>query len=96
MNRMTVAAALLVGMGLASCNENEQPKPQAQGFQRLIHHHGLVATRCVMVEDSLDNLRTARRLGMKTVLVTDSKCAPAWVDVSVRHLFRLPRLLHRL
>jgi putative hydrolase of the HAD superfamily len=73
-----------------------QPKPQAQGFQRLMHAQGLVAARCVMVEDSLDNLRTARRLGMKTVWVTESRCAPAWVDASVRHLFRLPRLLHRL
>jgi putative hydrolase of the HAD superfamily len=73
-----------------------RPKPQAHGFRRLMHEHGLVAARCVMVEDSLDNLRTARRLGMKTVWVSESKCAPAWVDVSVRHLFRLPRLLHRL
>ena len=45
----------------------------------------------------LDNtLHTARRLGMKTVWVTESNCGPAWVDAKVRHLFRLPRLLHRL
>lgn len=73
-----------------------RPKPQAHGFLRLMHEHGLMAARCIMVEDSLDNLRTARRLGMKTVWVTESEYAPAWVDVSVRHLFRLPRLLHRL
>ena len=73
-----------------------RPKPEAHGFLRLMHAHRLVASRCVMVEDSLENLRTARRLGMKTVWVTEAKCAPAWVDASVRHLFRLPRLLHRL
>lgn len=73
-----------------------RPKPEAHGFLRLMHAHRLVASRCIMVEDSLDNLRTARRLGMKTVWVTESNHAPAWVDVSVRHLFRLPRLLHRL
>jgi putative hydrolase of the HAD superfamily len=73
-----------------------RPKPQAHGFLRLMHAHRLVASRCVMVEDSLENLRTARRLGMKTVWVTESNHAPAWVDASVRHLFRLPRLLHLL
>jgi putative hydrolase of the HAD superfamily len=73
-----------------------RPKPQAHGFLRLLHAHRLVAARCVMVEDSLENLRTARRLGMKTVWVTESSCAPSWVDASVRHLLRLPRLLHLL
>ena len=73
-----------------------RPKPQAHGFLRLLHEHRLSPSRCVMVEDSLDNLRTARRLGMKTVWITRSKTAPAWVDASARHLYRLPRLLHRL
>ena len=73
-----------------------RPKPQVNGFLRLLHTHRLVASRCVMVEDSLENLRTAKRLGMKTVWITESRCAPAWVDASVKHLFRLPRLLHML
>jgi len=73
-----------------------RPKPQAHGFMRLIHAHRLVASHCVMVDDSLENLGTARRLGMKTVWVTESICAPAWVDASVRRLYRLPRLLHLL
>ncbi|HVY06697.1 MAG TPA: pyrimidine 5'-nucleotidase [Burkholderiales bacterium] len=73
-----------------------RPKPQAHGFLRLMREHRLVASRCIMVEDSLENLHTARRLGMTTVWVGASGCAPAWVDASVRHLFRLPRLLHRL
>lgn len=73
-----------------------RPKPQAHGFLRLMHAHGLQASRCIMVEDSLENLRTARRLGMKTVWVSESNYAPPWVDARVRHLFRLPRLLHRL
>ena len=73
-----------------------RPKPQAHGFLRLMHAHRLVASRCIMVEDSLENLRTAKRLGMKTVWVRESNCAPAWVDASVRQLHRLPRLLHVL
>jgi putative hydrolase of the HAD superfamily len=73
-----------------------RPKPDAHGFLRLMHAHRLVASRCIMVEDSLENLRTAKRLGMKTVWVSESNCAPAWVDANVRQLFRLPRLLHLL
>ncbi|MBI3529766.1 MAG: pyrimidine 5'-nucleotidase [Betaproteobacteria bacterium] len=73
-----------------------RPKPEAHGFLRLMHAHRLVASRCVMVEDSLENLRTAKRLGMKTVWMTESNCAPAWVDANVRQLFRLPRLLRLL
>jgi putative hydrolase of the HAD superfamily len=73
-----------------------RPKPDAHGFLRLMHAHRLVASRCIMVEDSLENLRTAKRLGMKTVWVGESNCAPAWVDANVRKLFRLPRLLHLL
>ena len=49
-----------------------------------------------MVEDSLENLRTAKRLGMKTVWLSESNCAPAWVDANVRQLFRLPMLLRLL
>jgi putative hydrolase of the HAD superfamily len=73
-----------------------RPKPQTHGFLRLLHRHHLMASHCIMVEDSLENLRTAKRLGMKTVWVGESKCAPGWVDASVRQLYRLPRLLHLL
>ena len=73
-----------------------RPKPEVHGFLRLMHAHRLVPSRCVMVEDSLENLRTARRLGMKTVWVSQSNCAPVWVDACVRQLHRLPRLLHLL
>jgi putative hydrolase of the HAD superfamily len=48
-----------------------------------------------MVEDSIDNLRTARRLGMKTVLVSRTG-APAWVDVGVKSVLELPRQIGRL
>ncbi|HEV8647368.1 MAG TPA: pyrimidine 5'-nucleotidase [Burkholderiales bacterium] len=73
-----------------------RPKPDAHGFRRLLRTHRLQASRCIMVEDSLENLRTAKRLGMKTVWVDQSSRAPAWVDANVRHIVRLPRLLHLL
>jgi putative hydrolase of the HAD superfamily len=65
-----------------------------RGFLRLLRGHRLVATRCIMVEDSLENLRTAKRLRMKTVWVDDSHRAPAWLDARVRHVSGLTRLSH--
>ena len=46
-----------------------------------------------MVEDNLENLRTAARLGMKAVWVTRSAGIPACVDVKVARLMQLPRML---
>ncbi|HZP93618.1 MAG TPA: pyrimidine 5'-nucleotidase [Burkholderiales bacterium] len=67
-----------------------QPKPDARGFRLLLRVHRLDPRRCVMVEDSLDNLRTAKRLGMRTVWVDATPRAPSWVDVNVRRLAELP------
>ena len=73
-----------------------QPKPDRRGFLRLLRKHRLHPRRCVMVEDSLVNLKTAKRLGMRTVWIGKTAKAPAYVDVSIRHLARLPRLIGRL
>jgi len=60
-----------------------RPKPDAYGFLRLCRAHQLRPRRCIMVEDSLENLRTAKRLGMKTVWMSGTRRAPAYVDVRV-------------
>jgi putative hydrolase of the HAD superfamily len=60
-----------------------RPKPDASGFLQLCRAHDLRPRRCIMVEDSLENLRTAKRLGMKTVWVAQAERAPAYVDVRV-------------
>jgi putative hydrolase of the HAD superfamily len=73
-----------------------RPKPDSFGFLRLCRAHRLKPQRCIMVEDSLDNLRTAGRLGMKTVWVTRAARAPGCVDVKVASLGQLPRLLAQL
>jgi putative hydrolase of the HAD superfamily len=73
-----------------------QPKPDRRGFLRLLRKHRLRPRRCVMVEDSLANLKTAKRLGMRTVWVGAAAKAPAHVDVSIRHVAQLPRMLGRL
>lgn len=68
-----------------------RPKPDIAGFRRLLRTYRLHPRRCVMVEDSDANLRTAKRLGMRTVLVGSTGRRPAWVDVSLRHVTDLPR-----
>jgi putative hydrolase of the HAD superfamily len=73
-----------------------RPKPDSHGFLRLMREHRLDPCRCVMVEDSLDNLRTAKRLGMRTVWVDPTPRAPGWVDINVRHMLELPRRMRLL
>jgi putative hydrolase of the HAD superfamily len=47
-----------------------RPKPSRWLLKKLIAKRNLVASRCVLVEDSRDNLRSAKQLGLKTVWVT--------------------------
>jgi putative hydrolase of the HAD superfamily len=72
-----------------------RPKPDVRGFRRLLRAERLDAARCIMVEDSLENLRTAKRLGMKTVWVDQTTRAPAWVDINVRHVIELPARIRK-
>jgi putative hydrolase of the HAD superfamily len=73
-----------------------RPKPDRRGFLQLLHRHRLLARRCIMVEDTLANLRTAKRLGMQTVWVTSLRKSPAYVDVAISHVALLPNTLGRL
>jgi putative hydrolase of the HAD superfamily len=59
-----------------------RPKPYPEPYRRVVASLGLPASRCVMVEDSPENLRTAKALGMRTVLVGTAP-APAYVDVRI-------------
>jgi putative hydrolase of the HAD superfamily len=70
-----------------------RPKPDSYGFLRLCRTNRLQPQRCIMVEDTLDNLRTAGALGMTTVWVTRAARAPGYVDVTVPNLLQLPRKL---
>jgi putative hydrolase of the HAD superfamily len=80
------------------CIENTRfrPKPALEGFIRVLRAERAVPERCVMIEDMLDNLRAAKRLGMKTVWVTRETRAPAWLDVRIPSVLHLPRLADNL
>ncbi len=73
-----------------------RPKPDAHGFRRLFRQMRLNPSRCIMVEDTLVNLKTAKRLGMKTVLVGALPKRPSCVDLSVKSVLELPRALRRI
>ncbi|HEX2830366.1 MAG TPA: pyrimidine 5'-nucleotidase [Burkholderiales bacterium] len=73
-----------------------RPKPDAHGFLRLTRANHLRARRCIMVEDTLVNLRTAKKLGMKTVWVSGARRAPAYVDVKISKLSDLKNALPQL
>jgi len=88
-----------------------RPKPSALMLRRLLRKHGLPPRRCILVEDTLANLKSAKQLGVRTVWLTrylrgaDGPGAPgrprmlkgpAYVDVKVKSLRQLPALMQRL
>ena len=88
-----------------------RPKPSRLMLRRLLRRQGLGAHRCILVEDTLVNLKHAKQLGLRTAWVTQylrysdpiGKAPlpkmvkrPGYVDVKVKSVFRLPAQLHRL
>ena len=58
------------------------PKPFADPYHKVLDALDLKAQHCIMVEDSLANLRTAKELGMGTILVGNTPSAP-YVDARI-------------
>jgi len=55
-----------------------QPKPNPEPYRGVLQRLGVPAARCVMVEDSAENLRQAGSLGMRTVLVAAGDPVPGF------------------
>jgi putative hydrolase of the HAD superfamily len=81
-----------------------RPKPDARMLRTLLARLRVPATRCVLVEDTLQHQKSARRVGMTTVWMQRWTRAaarpgarfsmqPAYVDVKARHLHALLRRL---
>ena len=73
-----------------------RPKPMPAGFRALLRAEKLHPRQCIMVEDSLANLVTAKRVGMKTVWVSAGSRQSPYVDVKLRSVLDLPGRLARL
>ena len=70
-------------------------KPALHGFHVLMRKHHLDPHRCVFIDDVLENLRTAHRLGMSTVWVSKTRRRVPFVDLCVASVLELPRLVFR-
>jgi putative hydrolase of the HAD superfamily len=88
-----------------------RPKPSKLMLRRLLRRHRLSPRRCILVEDTLVNLKHARQLGVRTAWITQylrwadpiggsplprTAKRPAYVDVKVKSVRKLPSVLHRL
>lgn len=69
------------------------PKPSVRGFHHLLKDLGVAPARCIMVEDSAENLLTAKRLGMRTVWISNAKRCPSYVDIRLESALQLPRAI---
>jgi putative hydrolase of the HAD superfamily len=83
-----------------------RPKPDARMLRQVAVRLGVPAARCVLVEDTLGHLKSARRVGMGTVwmqrwtrsasrgiaAVARVGITPAYVDRRVQSLSDLPRM----
>lgn len=79
-----------------------RPKPDARMLRRLLARLRVPAHRCVLVEDTLQHQKAARRVGMRTVWMqrwtrksarpgSRASMQPAYVDLKTRQLRTLER-----
>lgn len=69
-----------------------RPKPSGRGFRHILSKLGASAARCIMVEDSLPALKTAKHLGMKTVWIHPKPKRPGYVDARLSSVLALPKI----
>ncbi|WP_028450048.1 pyrimidine 5'-nucleotidase [Chitinibacter tainanensis] len=73
-----------------------RPKPQRLAFLQMSRHFAVPLRDCIMVEDSIDNLQMARRLGMHTVWLSPGRQRHPAAQHQIRHLHQLTQLNARL
>jgi len=88
------AKRVLTALDLASCFEGViaiegmrvfgdlRPKPDARMLRIVMARHKLPASRCILVEDTVANLKSARRVGLRTV----------WMQHYLRHNLHGPEV----
>jgi putative hydrolase of the HAD superfamily len=67
-------------------------KPSVRGFQMLLKALNAKPNNCVMLEDNLPALMTAKRLGMRTIWVTKKLQKPNFVDFRIGSVLALTHL----
>ena len=67
-------------------------KPSLRGFQMLLKTLKAKPSDCIMLEDNLPALMTAKRLGMQTIWVTKKLQKPNFVDFRINSVLALTHL----
>ncbi|MEJ2793856.1 pyrimidine 5'-nucleotidase [Iodobacter sp. LRB] len=88
------ALAMLLALGIDDCfsavvsveDVDLIPKPHIAAYRRLLARFRLDPRRCILVEDTLENLKTAKQLGMKTVWINPRSYGAGVVDLSISKL----------
>lgn len=91
------ALKVLRVLGIADCFEcvfsvestHFHAKPSVRGFRMLLRQLGCRAQDCIMLEDSLSALMTAKRMGMRTVWISKRLHKPNYVDYRLPHVLAL-------
>jgi putative hydrolase of the HAD superfamily len=73
-------------------NTKFHAKPSVRGFQILLKTLKTNPSNCVMLEDNLPALMTAKRLGMQTIWVTKKLQKPNFVDFRINSVLALTHL----
>ena len=68
------------------------PKPASAPYRKVLERLDLAGEDCIMVEDTVENLRTAKALGMGTILVGPGE-RPPFADVRVATAAEVPQAL---
>ncbi len=87
-------------LGIADCFElvfsvestKFHAKPSVRGFQLLLASLRVKASDCVLLEDNAAALMTAKRLGMKTVLLSQKYHKPSFVDYRINQVLALTHI----
>lgn len=110
LRRLGVSAQLdgLIAIESMRVGDRFLPKPSRSMLARIVARLGVPGARCILVEDSVDNLVSARACGLRTVLVTGltwarrplhSRPRPGAgrrIDLQIQSAWQLPRIAHRL
>lgn len=67
-------------------------KPSVRGFQRLLKTINAKASNCIMLEDNLAALMTAKRLGMKTIWISKQLQKPNFVNFRLSSVLALTHI----
>jgi putative hydrolase of the HAD superfamily len=94
------AVRVLELMGIADCFElifsvestQFHAKPSVRGFQMLLKNLKAKPSDCMMLEDNLPALMTAKRLGMRTIWVSKKLQKPNFVDYRIGSVLALTHL----